>query len=85
MRGKAQIRKAYGIGMVVTAWPTAFAAFFGCWALAVWKFGWWLGLPLGWMPALVVAGIVGYAAGLLWPLVVIAAPVLVWFLLCGRT
>ncbi len=81
MWGKTELRETYTVGIVVTAWPTAFVTFLGCWTLAIWKFGWWLGLPLGWMPALIVAGIAGYVAGLLWPLLVISVLALVWFFL----
>jgi hypothetical protein len=78
MQGKAALKETYAIGMSITAWSTAFATFFGCWGLAVWKFGWLLGLLLGWLPAIVIAGVVAYVAGLLWPLLVIAVPILLW-------
>jgi len=70
--------RAYSAGMTITAWSTAFASFLGCWAFAIWKFGWLLGLLLGWIPAIVVAGVAAYMAGLLWPLLVVAAPIVAW-------
>jgi len=79
MWDKLELKAVYGVGMVTTAWSVTVAAFLGCWALAIWKFGWLLGLPLGWIPAVVVAGVVGYVAGLLWPLLIVAVPALAWY------
>lgn len=81
MQSKLRLETVYSTGMTITAWSMTFAAFFGCWGYAIWKFGWLLGLPLGWMPALVVAGIAGYMAGLIWPVVVVAVPAIAWFYL----
>jgi len=85
MRGKSALKEAYATGMVITAWSTAFATFFACWGFAVWKFGWLLGLLVGWLPAIVIAGVVAYVAGLLWPLLVIAVPILLWSYFRMRT
>lgn len=43
--------------------------FLGAWGYAVAAYGWFLGVGLGWLPALVI----GAVAGLLWPFLVLAA------------
>ena len=51
-------------------------AFLGSWGYAVARYGWFLGLGLGWLPAAVIGAVVG----LLWPLVALAALVLFLYL-----
>lgn len=50
----------YSAGVALVGIPT----FFGCWAYAVYEYGWFLGLGLGWLPSIFIA----LAAGFLWPL-----------------
>ena len=55
-------------GIKVVGWPVFVIA----WAYAVVQYGFFLGVGLGWIPAAVVALVVGA----LWPLLLIAAPLL---------
>lgn len=50
-------------------WVCYVLVFFGCWAFCVAKYGFLLGVGLGWLPS----GIVAAVAGFLWPLLVIIA------------
>ena len=54
----------YGIGRLLTG-VIVFAV---CWIYAIVSFGWFLGIGLGWIPSLVIAGI----AGFLWPVIAVA-------------
>jgi len=47
--------------------------FLGSWAYAVATYGWFLGLSLGWIPALILAGF----AYILSPLILLGLPILV--------
>lgn len=49
-------------------WTVGGVVFLGGWAYAVSAYGFFLGLGLGWVPALVL----GALAGFLWPLVLLA-------------
>lgn len=42
--------------------------FIGCWIYAVFTYGWFLGVGLGWLPSIVIAIIAAY----LWPLLLVA-------------
>ena len=44
-------------------------AFFVTWLYAIASSGFWLGVCLGWIPALIVGGV----AGLLWPIAAVGA------------
>jgi hypothetical protein len=61
--------ETYQTGAIITG----IIAFIAGWIYAVMSYGWFLGLGLGWIPALVV----GVIAGLLWPLIAIAIFLLV--------
>jgi hypothetical protein len=62
----------YG-GMALVVGGVAFLCF---WAYAVATYGWFLGLGLGWIPA----AFLGVLAGLLWPLVLLAALGVAWMI-----
>ena len=46
--------------------------FFVAWAYAIARFGWFLGLGLGWFPA----GVIALLMAVLWPLLVLAGIIL---------
>lgn len=46
---------------------TAIITFVGCWIYCIYTYGFFLGVGLGWLPALITAVI----AGFLWPLIVL--------------
>ncbi|MDO8468225.1 MAG: hypothetical protein Q7S29_00505 [Candidatus Peribacter sp.] len=47
--------------------------FIGVWIYALFSWGFLIGLAIGWLPALIAA----WVAGLLWPLVVAAAVIII--------
>jgi hypothetical protein len=47
------------------AYITGIITFIGCWIYAVAAYGLFLGIGLGWIPSLVI----GFLAGILWPLI----------------
>jgi hypothetical protein len=57
--------------------------FFGCWIYFITTFGWFLGLVLGWIPALVIALLVAFMSPLILLLFIIVAIILVWVGLSG--
>lgn len=59
----------YERGVQVFSVPT----FIGCWIYCAVHYGFLFGVGLGWLPSLIVAGIVGVT----WPIIVIAA-IVVW-------
>ena len=64
----------YRGGVKVVGWPVFVLA----WLYAVTQYGFFLGVGLGWIPAAVI----GLVVGALWPVLLIAVPVL--FALAGR-
>ena len=54
-------------GYWIGAWITGILAFIASWIYAIACYGFFLGVGLGWIPALCI----GYLAGLIWPLLAI--------------
>ena len=54
--------------------------FFGCWIYAVATYGWFLGLSLGWIPSIIIAGIVMLLSPLIAFLLIISGIVVLIFL-----
>jgi hypothetical protein len=54
---------------------TAFITFVACWIYAVAKYGFLIGVGLGWIPSLIVAAI----AGAIWPLLALVFGAVVFF------
>jgi hypothetical protein len=54
--------------------------FFSCWIYAVATYGWFLGLSLGWIPSIIIAGIVMLLSPLIAFLLIISGIVLLIFL-----
>jgi hypothetical protein len=46
-----------GIASLIITFIVTAVTFFGCWAYAIAEYGWFLGLALGWIPSLIIAGI----------------------------
>ena len=70
----------YGTGVAIVGCLVGGVTFLGCWAYAIATYGWFLGLAFGWIPAAIIAYIVGSIAGLLWPLVLLAVFGLIWLI-----
>ena len=66
----------YGIGFAIVGGLSFIAA----WLYAIATYGFFLGVGLGWIPAAVI----GFIAGLLWPLLLLVLGGLVLLLLSGR-
>lgn len=64
------------IGRVVGGFG-AVLTFFGSWVYCTAAYGFLFGFGLGWLPALILASIVGTALVLLWPLVLLAIGLIV--------
>jgi hypothetical protein len=62
----------YRTGAIITFWIVFVISWIGCIA----SYGFLLGVGLGWLPSLIVAGI----AAFLWPLLLILIVVVFWYL-----
>lgn len=63
---------SYETGFRWVGGTTWVITFIGAWIGCTAKYGFLLGFGLGWLPSLILASIVGFIAGLLWPLIVLA-------------
>lgn len=59
------------------------ATFFAVWWLCITEFGPWLGIALGWLPALAFAVLVGGLMFLLWPLAYVGTALLALAVIYG--
>ena len=64
---------------LVVSWIIGFVSFAIAWVYAILTYGFFLGVGLGWIPALAI----GFVCGLLWPIAVIVIAVVAWFVLRG--
>jgi hypothetical protein len=71
--GEVYVKVGSGLGGIA-----GLLVFTNSWAYAVGRFGWFLGLSLGWIPAVILAVMAGILVTVLWmPILVLVS--IVWF------
>lgn len=63
--------RIYYPGALIVGGLVALGVFLGSWWYAIHQYGWYLGIGLGWLPAIIIGLIAGFFAGAAWPLVLV--------------